>query len=60
MFLNDPRAVGVGALDDSTTNGDLVDDPRGDVSRKNTAEEALVTYPVDNAPTDNPLEDVPG
>ena len=43
MFPNDPLAVG--ALDDSTTDGDLVDNPREDVPRKNTAEEALVNSP---------------
>ena len=43
MFPNDPLAVG--ALDDYTTDGDLVDNPREDVPRKNTAEEALVNSP---------------
>ena len=43
MFLTDTLAVG--ALDDSTAHGDLVDEPREDVPRKNTAEEAIVNSP---------------
>ena len=58
MFPNDPLAEG--ALDDSTTDGDLVDNPREDVPRKNTAGGALVISPVDDDPVDNPPEDVTG
>ena len=58
MFLTDPLAVG--ALNDSTADGDLVDKSREDVPRKNTAGGALVISPVDDDPVDNSPEDVPG